>query len=291
MDSEKSPRIATCIYNATDDMWEMLRVFVYSALKETGCDIHVYQSCLTKKQRAQLLAMSPRVHQKRIEFECGHPEHKASQKIRIWRKIDQDHMGHDLILADFDMLFVGDPTPLFREMMTFEGKADICFTAKDDQHEKYRLNTGVLFRSRFSDAREFFGKWEAGIEMLAGNLVAAEVQVCLHGALDQAWLASLLHQKDYFQLVRVPHLWLQAVKASVYNLHKDWSRVPDECCLIHFKSNWPHVLLHGDDFSSALEHAGWNKAEAKTWEPSFRLWRNCYNELNQKESSHAGRLD
>jgi hypothetical protein len=280
-----SAEIATCIYNATPEMFTMLRVFVYSGLKHTGSDIHIYQNCLSKKQIRSLTG-SGRVKVKRIEFKCGNRKHKASQKIRIWRGIAAEHEGRDLVLADFDMLFVGDPTRLFKEMG--ENGHDICFTLKDDQTEKFRINAGVLFVHGNCRTYWFFEEWIRGIARIIGSPTEQFEATKNHGAADQAWIAGFLNKNDYFQSAKKTDLLIQGVKASIYNLHKDWGNIPDDCRMIHFKSTWPSVLLHGNDWDAALQSAGWGRREeVKSWEPSFRFWRNAYNEMNQKETQDA----
>jgi hypothetical protein len=278
-----SAEIATCIYNATPEMFTMLKVFVYSGLKHTGSDIHIYWSDLDAWQLGDLVGMSDRVRLHKVDFSCDSEEHAASQKVRIWRQIAKEHSGKNLMLSDFDMLFVGDPTQVFDRMI--ECGTEVCFTVKDDPKAKYPVNTGVVFVSRYCSSLKFFAQWGKGISDILEDPIRAWIAVQQFGAVDQSWVAELLLPSGK----ALSHgCILQSVKASIYNLHKDWDDIPDDCRMIHFKSTWPSVLLHGNDWDAALHSAGWgHREEVKSWEPSFRLWRNTYNEMIQKETEDA----
>ena len=281
---EVSAKIGTCIYNATDEMFEMLRVFLYSGLGRTDAELLVYWNGLSKSQVDAIKSMSCRISLAEAGPICQSSEHAASKKIGIWRQIAWENRVHDLMLADFDMLFVGNPTPTFPLMESFG--VDLFFTVKDNPTDKFPVNTGVVFVSKYASASKFFAEWEKGVKRLIGDPAAAETAVEKFGALDQAWIADLIIPEGRGHAYGCE---IQTLKSSVFNLHKDWSRIPDDCRMIHYKSTWPSALLRSDKWEEALQSPGWSRPEVRSWEPCFRAWRNVYNEM--KEEENARRAD
>lgn len=278
--SEVSAKIGTCIYNATDEMFEMLRVFLYSGLDKTNAEFLVYWNGLSKPQVDVLKSMSGSVRLVEVDFDCETSEHAASQKISIWKQIVWENRGHDLMLADFDMLFVGDPTSEF-SLMRCSG-VDLFFTVKDKPTDKFPVNTGVVFVSKYASASRFFTEWERGVAGLMGDPAVADASVERFGALDQAWIAGLIFPEGR---ERAYGCEIQTLRSSIFNLHKDWSRIPEDCRMIHYKSTWPSVLLRSDNWEEALQSPGWSRPEVRLWEPCFRAWRNTYNEMKEEENA------
>ena len=263
---DRAVRVATCIYNPTSITVQMLQVFVYSVLKNTKLDVIVYASGLMNGS----IKESDRVQVVPIDVDirgCQLP----ARKISIWRDIAEENSDTNLILCDNDMLMLRDPSGVF------EGDADFYFTVKDNQLSKYRLNTGVVFARNCSS---LFKDWESGVEKILSDHLKSRDSEERHGAADQCWLADQLNQTNYFLPVDRGGVRMQALRSSIYNLHKDWSSVPENCRMIHFKSNWSLVVTHGDDYYQAMKSCGWDRVEeAYNWKPCFELWREHYREM------------
>lgn len=258
--------VATCIYNVNDRIFELLRVFAYSVAKHVDCELFIYHDGLSPLQIAHLNQITDKI--RLVSFSPTDIEgaEKPSQKVKIWSEIAHDpaHESHPLILSDFDMLFVDDPSFLFDQME----HVDLCYTMKDDPDSKYKLNTGILFLREPKNCRQLMRAWSSDVARSLGNKLVAEAMASTHGSVDQCVLMSWLESSN--SMCRS-----EPVSASKFNLHKDWSKIPDGCCVIHYKSAWDKVLTCGDDFRHCLMYHGWwKREEARTWKPAFDLWKN-----------------
>tara|TARA_R110002096_G_scaffold66682_2_gene162167 strand:- start:4592 stop:5431 length:840 start_codon:yes stop_codon:yes gene_type:complete len=271
--------VATCIYKADDDMVEMLCVYAYSATKNMNCKVFVYCDGLTEKQKQRVSQFSDDVFFVPVKLEHEKKDHMPAMKVPLWDQIVNDpiHDGKHLILSDFDMLFLRDPNVFW----LMEGASvDLAFTPKDNQSEKFRLNTGIMFIRGTWAVRRLFKDWHKTVLMISQSKEHSDQAVKQHGSIDQASFAKYLDPSDFFKEVKRLDCRLKGVPSSRYNLHKDWGNISEYCSVIHFKSGWPKILLSGDDFETGLKVSGWDKLEeSKEWEPSYKLWRECYNEM------------
>lgn len=271
--------VATCIYSASDNMKKMLEVFAYSLSLNADCDLFVYHDGLTKDEKRLVLRANSRTKFIECSFGTKDNNHRPAQKIQWWNFaiIRGLHDHTNLILCDFDMLVIGNVFEAFTEC-----DGGILYTMKDDPAEKYRLNTGIVFVRNPGKSLLFFREWaRSTLEII--NSDSAEEAVADYGAADQAAFAALTRLRRPFNCS------LQSVRASAYNLHKDWGSVPDSCRVIHFKSGWHNVLFRGEDYQSAATAEGWWRREnARAWKPCFDLWRSYYGSLNRKKRNETG---
>lgn len=268
---------ATCIYGATPSAIKMLKVFAYSLGRHTDSTLLIYHEPELVGELEEIRILNPNVEFLDLDVSWNRGSHQPAQKVSWWYRIINRSYSK-LILCDFDMLVLNDPSIAFDR---HEG--DILYTMKDDLLARYRLNTGVVFVRNSVKSWDFFQSWNDMVFDILNceDHKVAESFVEQYGAVDQAAFSILAKEQG--------NITLSPVSASRYNHHKDWSIVPEDCRLIHYKSGWSEVLLHGDDFKAALKHAGWDKIpDALTWKPCFDLWRKEYNELKQLERNQNG---
>jgi hypothetical protein len=274
------PNVATCIYKADDKMVEMLCTYVYSAKKYIDCKVFVYHDGLTAAQQRRVNYLAGDVTFVPIKLKHDTKYHLPAMKVPVWNEIVNDpvHEGSHLILSDFDMLFLRDP-----QLFWLMDGSDLIHTPKDNQNEKYRLNTGIMFIRDVVSVRRLFKDWTKTVLRIATSKECCEESVKAHGAIDQASFAKYLNPKDYFQSVKILNCCVKGAPSSLYNLHKDWGKIAENCAVIHFKSDWTKVLLSSESYKVALKACGWDKFDDPLkWEPSFKLWRSCYNEMRME---------
>jgi hypothetical protein len=248
-------------------MFEMLRVYVYSVSKHVDCELFIYQDGLSPRQITELSKITDKVRIVSFDTTDIKGAEKPAQKVRIWSEIAHDpaHESQPLILSDFDMLFMNDPSFIFEDMC--DGDVDLCYTMKDNQYAKYRLNTGILFLRTPKNCRQLMRAWSSDVTRSLGNDLVAKSMANTHGSVDQCVLMSWLESSNSMCRSR-------PVACSVFNLHKGWDNIPDKCCVIHYKSTWDKVLTCGDVFHHCLKRSGWwTRDEAYTWEPAFDMWK------------------
>lgn len=265
--------IATCIYNVDDRMFEMLRVYVYSVSKHVDCELFIYYDGLSPAQIDHLQRITDKVRLVSYNSTNIKDAEKPAQKVKIWSEIAHDpvHEAQPLILSDFDMLFVDDPSFVFPRMGIND--VDLCYTLKDDPNAKFRLNTGILFLRKPKSCRQLMLAWRSDVARSLGNKQVSDAMASTHGSVDQCVLMSWLQSSNSMCKSK-------PAPASVFNLHKDWSEIPESCCVIHYKSTWDKVLTCGDNFRQCLMYQGWwRREEARTWKPAFDRWKEYQREL------------
>lgn len=271
--------VATCVYGIDDKMFEMLKVYAYSVLKNVRCELFIYTDGITLQQASELSFLSDRLNLVSFKEQRLRKNEKASQKVRIWKEISSDplHEKQPLVISDFDMLFLKDVSRVFEVMD--RDQADLCYTLKDQWNEKYRLNTGILFLNNPRNCRQIMRAWAADVTRSLNNAAVAESMASSHGSVDQCVLMSWLESDNAMCKTH-------SLPASQFNLHKDWSNIPEDCCVIHYKSDWSKVLTTGDSFRRCLEYHGWwKREEARTWKPAFDLWKEYQQELENSQTS------
>lgn len=271
--------VATCVYGINDRMFEMLRVYAYSVAKNVDCRLFIYNDGLTTQQSIALSRISDRICLVSFSVQDIKTFEKPAQKVKIWSEITNDpvHKSQPLVLSDFDMLFLGDPSHIFGDMQS--DQVDLCYTLKDDCAAKYRLSNGILFMNEPEKCRQLMRAWASDVARSLENRLVADAMASSHGSVDQCVLANWLQSENSMCRSR-------SVSSSVYNLHKDWGDIPADCCVIHYKSDWSKVLTCGDNFRRCLEYHGWwKREEARNWKPAFDLWKKYQRELEDSQSS------
>lgn len=276
-------RLATCIYNSNEKLIEMLKVCVWSANINTSTEmIEIYHdNGIPLKDQEQIQKKVPKVRLIPMSVEINFDTELASQKLNIWNQIvhKESDKGQNLVLIDCDTLITKDIKDVF------DNDFDLAYTAKDDPLMRYPLNTGVVFLKIRKPTCNIMQRWcDETSRILINKDLKAEAIMTMGGA-DQCSLAKILDRfSDFLGPITVGDFHYIGLRASEFNLHKDWSD-PSEARIIHYKGTWPDVLINeAKKYEDAIVISKWasrkmDLSEIYSWKPSYDLWKKYYRDF------------
>lgn len=178
---------------------------------------------------------------------------RAASKINWWAEAARRLDGPaNLVFLDVDTLLVRDVSSYF------EREFDLVFTVKD--LEVYPINAGVMlakFRPGRTEAlRAFFREWEESTARIIADpelLAIAGDRARGYGAADQMAFSRMLgyERGTHAYSVTVGAETVRAVALPCAELNEVNSKpIEPQTHVIHYKSVWQDILLHGFNFSA-----------------------------------------
>lgn len=168
----------------------------------------------------------------RLPAEDGRPWdcRMNTEKLRLWLKAAERYPAEDLILADCDMLAVGDAAHVFARR-----DFDIGYT---ERSESLPLNGGILFVRPTRAARRWLRALErTNAEMRANPEFHAPWRQRYHG-MNQAAMGYLVeHPLSGVRVRPFPCRRYNAVSLA------DWDSLDGETVFVHVKSSLRKVVL------------------------------------------------
>jgi len=157
------------------------------------------------------------------------------EKLQVWAREAQQAVddGVDLILADCDMVCVGDASHVFDE-----NDFDIAYTVRND-HTNLSVNGGVVYVRPTEATRHFFQRWtELDQQFYYDWNLHAEWRI-RYGGMNQASFGYLLEKPEEQQGARLKELPTLHYNAVNY----DWPHVGSKTVFIHIKSDLRKAVL------------------------------------------------
>ena len=272
-------KVIICAFDIDTKILELLKVCLYSIYKNTPYGIVVYHNNISLETQKEIRDRIPKSEFIFFSINIEREIEIASQKMYMWNKIMEDQEdGSLVILSDLDTLYLKDVSD------AFDTGLDIGFTAKDDPSLRYPLNTGILFFKVSDKSRRFLKEWTDITDRVLHDITLSKEAIDTFGAADQKSLSLMVGKdKDFLGLTEIDGVKLVGLRASLYNLHKDWSN-PYTAGMVHFKSCWKDILVN--DRGTIREALQLNPSLSVypflAWEHSFILWREYQNEYYSK---------
>lgn len=273
--------IITCIFNSSETINNMLKIFLYSARKnEPLHNLIVYHTDLSESVVSEINSKVLNVEFREIALSFDIEKEIASQKMLLWRyAMENAKYGDKNVLMDCDMLFVRPIGDVFNEY-----NFDFAYTAKDDIKSRCPLNTGIVFFKKNNFTIPFLKKWcDVSHSAVKRGLRSSEINY--YGGADQFALCKLIGSPPYLGDREVNGLKIRGLKASEYNVHRHWDKI-DNARIIHFKTGWDNILNSEiTPYTEALKIQNWHvnkRLKSETWQPSYDIWKKYETEYKER---------
>lgn len=226
-----------------------------------GCpphEIDLLARCFTRRRFMESEAML-----------AGHKDQRISRKLHLWRLACHHYPEDAICFTDSDILFV---RPIHRFL---SDDFDILFTWKP---ETYPINTGFMLLRNGRIGERFFSEWVRLIEAVVGDPARLEEALKMSGAADQHTLRTLIGFRDNYdglferQLAGQTFVF-KGVPCRFLN-ETNCRPITDDTHVIHYKSGWHRILLHGAPFGG--------HRPAQQCRQMYDFWRETARTANQK---------
>jgi hypothetical protein len=268
-------KVIICCFNLDYKRIELLKVCLYSIYKHTPFQIVVYHNDLSEEITNEISVKLKRICFIHMPLKIVMSMEIASQKMVMWEDIiKKEKEDSKIIFSDLDTLYLKDISNAFDTIF------DIGYTCKDDPSLKYPLNTGIVFIRVNKRSREALYKWKEITDKILQDKEKSEEAINTFGGADQRSLSILIgRDKDFLGVSSNNDLIFFGFKASLYNIHKDWSNPYSGGGMIHFKSCWKDVLLNNSSFDEAISiYNETLKNGFLSWRQSYLLWKKYHSE-------------
>jgi hypothetical protein len=153
-----------------------------------------------------------------------------SLKLRAW--VDYlNKTDDDVILADCDMLAVGDARP------AFDLDFDVAYTGKSPDGKTAPMNGGIIFVRPNSRSRAFFKRWLEVNELLYKN-------PALHEKYRRDWLGMNQAAFGYMMANGYPDCKLIRLPQKIWNATDSyWSALDERTVFVHIKGQLRTAVL------------------------------------------------
>lgn len=187
-------------------------------------------------------------------------------KLKIWveQGLQAIEDGVDLMLADCDMVCLGDPNHVFKQ------EFDVAYTVRDD-HTNIPLNGGVVFVKPTDAAARFLQAWyDADERMYADWEGFHQYWRVRYAGMNQASFGYLLENRG---VEGVEDTVLLDLPTRIYNaVNTDWHRVNEDTLFLHIKSDLRKAVLRGLHPGEGMSSSAADLKKARLRAPAMTMW-------------------